>query len=642
MLKSMRKNLKSLAPTLWFVIIAFIISIFAVWGGAGRLGESRGENVIVKVGDRKIKADEYVESLRARLQTMQQEFQELNAEFIQQLNIPRQVQEQLIQKAVLLQFAEKMRLEATNEEIRKQIMNLPVFQREGQFVGYDEYEKILEWNRIPLAQFEEGLRDDVLVQKTVDLITAGITVTNDEMWDHYKENNEHARLEYLIIDASDRELDREPTEEELKDYFGEHRGDYNLPPRREGDYVFVSYEEMKETMEIDEARVQEYYDNNKSRFTEPEEITASRIFISSEKNESPQEEIQKIHEELTSGADFGQLAAERSDGEKAEEQGNWGQMEWKRLTPQEQNMIQSLEIGSFSEPVELDNGYAILKVTDKTPAEQLPLAEVRDRIISILKDQKARDHAEETMDAFEKAAKKEKSLDVAAQKSGYNAKATGLIEEGAAIDEIDPTGNISRSLFMLEEIDSISSVVQTIRGLAVVQLTNIEEARPAEFEEVKEEVREDWTIHQKKKLALEQANTLRNEYRDNELEPAAERYDLEYQTAEEHKRNQYLSTIGENPEVDAAAFSIPLNELSEPIEFNNGYVLLRVLDRNEVTEEDFAENKQDVKEELLNNKTNKFFQSFYLNLRDRMGVKPNLNLINRINSEILARYQNEQ
>ena len=59
MLKSMRKNLKSLAPTLWFVIIAFIISIFAVWGGAGRLGESRGSNTIATVGKEKISGDIY-------------------------------------------------------------------------------------------------------------------------------------------------------------------------------------------------------------------------------------------------------------------------------------------------------------------------------------------------------------------------------------------------------------------------------------------------------------------------------------------------------------------------------------------------------------------------------------------------------
>ncbi len=40
MLKAMRKNVKSLAPVLWIVIATFIIAIFAVWGGAGRLGRN--------------------------------------------------------------------------------------------------------------------------------------------------------------------------------------------------------------------------------------------------------------------------------------------------------------------------------------------------------------------------------------------------------------------------------------------------------------------------------------------------------------------------------------------------------------------------------------------------------------------------
>ena len=642
MLKSMRKNLKSLAPTLWFVIIAFIISIFAVWGGAGRLGESRGGNTIAKVGSEKITAEEYIENLRVRLQSMQEEFKELNAEFIQQLNIPQQVQEQLIQKAVLLQIAERMGLRATDEEIKNRILNLPVFQREGEFVGYEEYEKILEWNRIPVSQFEEGLRDDVLVQKTVDLITAGITATREELWDFYKDNNESAKIEYLVINAADWELETEPSEAELRDYYSEHKNQYNLPPQREGDFVYLSYEEFKETLEIEKSRINEYYENNKDRFTEPAEISVSRIFISTEEEEAPQEKITEIHEKLKSGADFGELAAQYSDDEKAEEQGDWGRMEWKRLSPEEQEVIQSLEENAFSEPVELENGYSLLKVTEKIPEKQLSLDEVRDRIIRILKDQKSRESAQETMAAVQQAAKKEKSLDVAAQKLGYKIKSSGLIEEGAGIDEVDPTGNISRALFMLEEVKDISSVVQTMEGMAVVQLNRIEPARPAKYEEVQEEVREDWLNHEKKQQALEQALSLKKEYEGKELEPAAQKYDLEFKTVEEHKRNQYLSIVGDDPEIDRAAFSLPLDELSQPLEYKDGYILLRVLDRVEVTQEEFKENIKEVRDNLINTKTNKFFQSYYIRQREQMGVKPNYKLINRINSEILARYRTEK
>ncbi|MBU4203793.1 MAG: SurA N-terminal domain-containing protein [Acidobacteria bacterium] len=68
MLKSMRKNLKQLAPALWFVIVAFIISIFAVWGGAGQLGERGGKNLIARIGKEKISSDLFYSTVLQRLQ----------------------------------------------------------------------------------------------------------------------------------------------------------------------------------------------------------------------------------------------------------------------------------------------------------------------------------------------------------------------------------------------------------------------------------------------------------------------------------------------------------------------------------------------------------------------------------------------
>ncbi len=39
MLKTMRQNMKSLKLVLWFIVAAFIVSIFVIWGGSGRMGE---------------------------------------------------------------------------------------------------------------------------------------------------------------------------------------------------------------------------------------------------------------------------------------------------------------------------------------------------------------------------------------------------------------------------------------------------------------------------------------------------------------------------------------------------------------------------------------------------------------------------
>ena len=54
MLKAMRRNVKSLKPTLWIVIATFIIAIFAVWGGASRLGEEGGSGTLAFIGSESV------------------------------------------------------------------------------------------------------------------------------------------------------------------------------------------------------------------------------------------------------------------------------------------------------------------------------------------------------------------------------------------------------------------------------------------------------------------------------------------------------------------------------------------------------------------------------------------------------------
>jgi len=71
----MRKNVKSLAPTLWIVIAAFIIAIFAVWGGAGRLGEKERSNTIATVGKAKIPIELFTQNLMLKLERMKRNIQ---------------------------------------------------------------------------------------------------------------------------------------------------------------------------------------------------------------------------------------------------------------------------------------------------------------------------------------------------------------------------------------------------------------------------------------------------------------------------------------------------------------------------------------------------------------------------------------
>ncbi len=642
MLKAMRKNVKKLAPTLWLVIAAFIVTIFAVWGGAGRLGEARAAGAIVTIGKERISSDFYFQNLRQRLEGLKREFKELDSKLIQQLNIPQQVLEQIIQQTLLFQKAQELGIDASSEEIREKIIGYPVFQREGKFIGFEEYKRILEWNRISISEFEDSLKKEIILNKVMKVLTAGITLTPEELWESYKNKNESAKMEFVILETEKIELKEEPLSSEIKEYFEENKEKYKIPERREAAFVFIKTEDLKAEIELTDSDIEKYYKENESQFKDPERLKVSRIYLPYDEKEKELilAEAQGILEKIKGGEDFGNLAKKHSKDNKANNGGDWGLYEWQTLSSREKTEIEKLSEGETSGAVELEEGISILKVTEKKPSKIKPLEEVRERIKSTLTDQKARELAEERINRLEKRARKEKSLGAAAPIIGFELKNTGLLKKGETIEDIDSAGTISTTLFELKEKE-ISSPIYTYKGVGVAQLEKVELPRQANFEEVEEEVKQEFVSLRKKEKALDKMKNVKAELKEASLEGLAKKHGLEFNTANEHKRGQYLSVIGENAKIDELAFSLPLNEGSEPVEFEEGYALIKILDRKEVTREDLEKNKETEKENLLGAKKNKFFQSYMSKLREEKKVKIKYDLFLKINSDVLSRYGGE-
>ncbi|MFC2158868.1 SurA N-terminal domain-containing protein, partial [Acidobacteriota bacterium] len=631
------------APALWFVIIAFIISIFAVWGGGGDIGGGGGKNTIAYVGKEKISRDFYYSSLIQRLQAMQEQYQQLDANFIQQLNIPQQVLEQIIQRRLLLQRAKYMKLNATDEEIRDRIISYPVFQKDEKFVGFEEYKKILNWNRISISDFEKGLIDEIRIDKVVKATTAGVIITEEEVWTNYKNNTESARIDYVVLETANIELDKEPEESEFKAYFETQQENYELPERREAQYIFFKNEDLKIEADVMDSEIAEYYRENEAQFKEPSQTRVSRIYFPFEERDKDdvKTEAQGILDRVNNQEDFGILAEIYSKDDKTSTQGDWGLFEWRSLPTAEQDAVNILDKDQNSGLIETEEGIAILKVTEKEQEKLTPLEDVKERITNIIKDQVARDLADKKAALLEKNAKKEKSLEVAAQKLGYTIQNTGLLKQGEEIEEIDPSGSLSSALFNLED-SGISAPVYTYQGVGIAQLTKVEAPRPATFDEVKDQIKDDFLEEKKKEVARERLNRVKAEISRSDLETLAQKYEMEFKTIEEHKRGVYIGTVGDNPKIDDLAFSMELNEISDPVEYEGGFTIIRVMDRKLATKEDFEKEKQTETDTLLEEKKNKYFQSFMAKFREDTGVRIRYDVFLQVNSDVMSRFSREE
>jgi parvulin-like peptidyl-prolyl isomerase len=99
-------------------------------------------------------------------------------------------------------------------------------------------------------------------------------------------------------------------------------------------------------------------------------------------------------------------------------------------------------------------------------------------------------------------------------------------------------------------------------------------------------------------------------------------------------RGSAVPEIGVSPEVEPAAFSLPVGGVSGPIATPDGTAIIRVVERDEVTPEELARNRETFRGELLNERRERFFRAYMTKARDRMQIQINDEVIQRVLSAL--------
>jgi peptidylprolyl isomerase len=144
------------------------------------------------------------------------------------------------------------------------------------------------------------------------------------------------------------------------------------------------------------AEVQAFYNANAQSLFVPRQFQISQIFIAAPKDgdaaakDAGTKKLAAVQAKLkAAGADFAAIAKSDSDLKATAERG--GEIGWvaeTQLRPELLEKVSTLPKGSVSEPVQLEDGYHILKLNDTRSAGPLPLAEVQPRIVATLREQR--------------------------------------------------------------------------------------------------------------------------------------------------------------------------------------------------------------------------------------------------------------
>ena len=158
----------------------------------------------------------------------------------------------------------------------------------------------------------------------------------------------------------------------------------------------------------------------------------------------------------------------------------------------------------LSLPIRTDRGYLVLSVKQIQPAHPGSLEEVRDKIVTELKQQKATELARAKAEDLAKRAKAGEKFDAAAKSLGLEAKTSDLFARGGSISGAVSGKQVSAA-FQLKPGD-IGAPLNLGANWFVYRLAEKEEPNPADFEKQKKELT-DQVLQTKRNLAFEAFRT---------------------------------------------------------------------------------------------------------------------------------------
>lgn len=645
MLKTMRNSFHQLKWTLFAVIAVFILG-FVFYSGSSSSSDPSGQ-IVAQVGRERITAVDFDRQYKAQVERYRQMYQgNFSPELERALDLPRNVLDSMIEHILRLEAAKRYDLHVSDEELAKKIVSLPFFQENGQFIGREKYEKMLRANGVTPDRFEEDLREDMLLQKYGDLIKASVLVPEADLLREYAVRNDKATIEYILVPAGRLESNAQPSDADLQGYLDKHKDRYRAPLQRRTKYLMLEAAKIRAKIKPTDAEIQAEYDKSKDALNVPEQVHAAHILIAVKPDGGADADAQaKAKAEIVAarakapGADFAKLANDNTDDPSGK--GNGGELPpfaRGQMVPEFEEAAFAMSPGEVRGPIKTQFGYHVIKLASRTPARTRTLEEVRPSLASGLAERKAAEEADKL--AAELAAKL-KGMRTASddelrklQSDVVTFNTTEWAAKGDAIPGIGANQKYSDETWSLP-IGKISTTpISTQRGVVFVKPTEERQAGLPPFSELKPRLERDWKAERREKDALAQLEPAAKEIASGAtLVSLAGRYGTEVKTTTEFGPSGPVPELGSAPELAAAVFQTPQGQAGPPVAVPNGFVLFRVLTRQEGDRAAFASQKEQLRESLRGKEAERLTRAYLQQMRSERKIE--------INEAVLASFMKE-
>lgn len=542
--------------------------------------------------------------------------------------------EQLITEKALIDQAQHMGLRATDDDVRDELQHGPYAATlfpGGKFIGHDAYEGLLQQNDLTIPQFEQSVKNEILFRKLRELIASSASVNDLELREEFDKRNTKVKFQYAFFSNAELRKQVHPSDAELKTFFEQHKAEYNnaIPEKRKIAYVLINTTKLASQTEVSQQDLQSYYNQHRDEYQVPEQVQVSHILIKTptpgadgkvdqKAVDAAQAKAEDVLKQVKSGGNFADLAKKYSeDPGSAKNGGSLGPIQRGRTVPEFEKTAFSLPKGQISDLVKTSYGFHIIKVDDKQQAHTKTLDEVKPQIEPLLRQQKAERTAESQANALLTGARSE-SLDKAASAKNLSVVTTDFFSRSDTLPGIGSSQQLADAVFGAGE-KSPPDMVQTAQGFVIYQLLGVKPAATPTFDEIRSRVVDEFTNQRAGLMLTQKTQELSDRAKaSHNLQKAAKELGATVKTSELVDPQGQVPDIGSMTGPASVVFAMKPGEISGPINSGSTGAVLQLQDKQQPSETDFAQKKDQIRDSLVQQKQEELFGIFAANLRQQM------------------------
>ena len=548
MLDSFRTNMRSLA--LGIVIVIGFIFAFSGTGTMFLSGNS-GDAAVV-VGGEIIREIDVLRSISRQKQRILSENEGLDPSVLDDSLIRPSAVEQLISRQLLVQASGDRRMTVSPREVDRYILDIESFQTDGVF-DQDLYKFAILNQGYTSADFKQQVKNDMLIQQLVQGLTDTAFTTDGELAALAAVTEQQRNYYYLTVPADEIRSSITLTEAQVNEFYEANKAAYQTEPKVSVDYIELSSDILADPTLITEDLVAARFEEEILSRDMAESRQAAHILL-----EDPADElVAEIQAKLDDGQDFARLASEYSvDFGSAETGGDLGYTSGDTFPEEFEKALKSLSIGSVSNPVKTDSGTHFIKLLD-IQQQSFVLAEETPRITRDLMLEATTDTLVAKLELLKELSFNAESLAEVAEDVGLEMVTSEAFTQTGG-EGIAAIPSVIRAAFSTEVVeDKFASEVIDLGNdrYVVVKLNEYYEARQQELTEVRDLLETTYTQQLVEETLADKGASLAARVGAGEtIEVVAKSEGLDWQVGMSMTRR----SRDVNSEINAKIFSLPV------------------------------------------------------------------------------------